>query len=108
MGVIKQDVVVLSVSQYNVVDRDTGEANQGTTVRYALSDNLNPCSEGVLKGYKLARASVGFDDFEKFGDVPGVYGVDLSFNVTSDGTTKISANNFVFKRGLAPVGKKEA
>jgi hypothetical protein len=107
MNGIKQDVVVLSVSQYNVVDRDTGEANQGTTVRYALSDNLNPCADGNLKGYKLAKSSVGFDDFVKFGDVPGVYSADLLFNVSSDGTTRISASNFVFKRGLS-VDKKGA
>lgn len=100
MNGIKQDVVVLSVSQYNVVDHETGEANQGTTVRYALCDNLNPYEDGNLKGYKLARTSVGFDDFKNFGDVPAVYSAELNFNVSSDGTTRISAGNFVFKRPL--------
>lgn len=112
MGGIKQDVVVLSAMQYDMVNRETGEKVSGTSVRYALTDSLLPCEDGSLKGYKLAKASVGFNDFSIFSEVPGVYGCDLNFNVGADGTTKISAANFRFKKSLyvsaAPAGSKKA
>lgn len=102
MSGIKQDVVVLSAAQYNMVDGSTGENIKGTTVRYALTDRLVPYQEDNLKGYKLAKASLTFDDFSKFGEVPGIYGCDLNFNVGSDGVTKIRATNFQFKKSLFP------
>ena len=45
MAGIKQNVVVLSASQYNMVNGDTGEIVKGTSVRYALTDTLAPAEE---------------------------------------------------------------
>lgn len=104
MSGIKQDVVVLSAMQYDMVNRETGEIVQGTTIRYALSDNLLPYEEGSLKGYKLAKTSLGYNDFVNFTEVPGIYTCNLMFNVSADGTTKIQATDFHFKKPLfAPV-----
>ena len=108
MSGIKQNVVVLSATQYNVTNRETGEIVTGTSVRYALTDNLTPCQEDSLKGYKLAKASLGFNDFGGFLEVPGVYECDLNFNVSADGTTKINASNFRFKKSLMAATAPEA
>lgn len=107
MSVLKQNVVVLSANQYSMTDRETGEINQGTSVRFALTDTLAPAEDGNLKGYKLSKASLGFNDFVAFTEVPGVYEVELRFNVNADGTTKVQAGNFVFKKPLlAPASSK--
>ena len=45
MAGIKQNVVVLSASQYNMVNGDTGEIVKGTSVIYALTDTLAPAEE---------------------------------------------------------------
>lgn len=108
MSGIKQDVVVLSALQYSMTNRETGEISSGTSVRYALTDSLVPCEENTLKGYKLAKASLGFNDFGGFLEVPGVYECDLNFNVSADGTTKINASNFRFKKSLMAATAPEA
>lgn len=109
MSGIKQDVVVLSAVQYSMVNRETGEVAEGTSVRYALTDSLEPFEEDGLKGYKLAKASLGYNDYGEFPEVPGIYSCDLKFSVSSkDGTTKINAANFRFKKSLMAATAPEA
>lgn len=106
MAGIKQNVVVLSASQYNMVNGETGEIVKGTSVRYALTDTLAPAEEEQLKGYKLAKTSLPYDAYANFKEVPGIYETVLNFNIAGDGTTKIKASDFVFKKSLlapAPV-----
>ncbi len=98
--VLKKDVCVMSVSRYQMVNRDTREVNEGTTVRYIFSTDLSPSDSEDLKGYKFGKSSLNYVDFEKFGQVPGVYSADLDMNVASDGTVKIKAKNFEFKKPL--------
>lgn len=106
MSSLKQNVIVLSANQYQMVDRTTGEVSEGTSVRYALTDSLVPAEDGNLKGYKLSKASLKFNDFTSFTEVPAIYEADLKFNVSADGTTKLQASNFVFKKPLfAPASK---
>ena len=102
MSSLRQEVVVLSAAQYDMVNKETGEVVQGTTVRYALTNTLAPFEENQLKGYKLAKTSLGFNNFHDFPEVPGVYECDLNFNINSDGVAKISAGNFAFKKSLVP------
>ncbi len=104
---MKQEVVVMSAQQYSMVNQDTGELSEGTSVRYAMAGNLAPVVDENFKGYKLAKASVGFNNFHDFVEVPGVYEADMTFNIDKDGKVKVSAANFNFKKSLipAPVGK---
>lgn len=98
---MQQEVIVMNVSKYDMVVNDTGENLKGTTVRYALTDSLTPYEEDNLKGYKLAKTSLPFEEFAKFPTVPGVYQVDLNYNINNDGTAKLVAKNFVFKFPVA-------
>lgn len=107
MDSIKKEVVVISATQYSMVDENTGEVNEGTSVRYVLNGNLDPVHEDQLKGYKLGKAGVTFNNFMDFIEVPGVYEADLNFNIDKDGRVKVAASNFKFKKSLfpAPAGK---
>lgn len=100
MDAIKQEVSVVSVSRYHMVDRTTGEINEGTTVRFIFSTDLKPTAEGDLKGYKFGKTSLPYAEFEKFGPVPGIYAADLFMNIASDGTVKVRAENFEYKKPL--------
>lgn len=100
MAGIKQNVVVLSASQYNMVNGDTGEIVKGTSVRYALTDTLAPAEEEQLKGYKLAKTSLPYEAYAQFKEVPGIYETVLNFNIAGDGTTKIKASDFIFRKPL--------
>lgn len=97
---IKQDVVVLSAAQYNMVNTDTGEINKGTSVRYVLSNTLAPAEDEQIKGYKLAKTSLPYDSYLQFVEVPGIYETVLNFNIAGDGTAKIKASDFKFKSSL--------
>lgn len=102
MDVIKQEVSVVSVSRYHVVDNTTGEINEGTTVRYIFSVDLKPVGEDNLKGYKLGKATFDYEYFDNFKSVPvpGIYDADLTFSIASDGNVKVKAENFEYKRPL--------
>ena len=107
MSAIKQHVVVLSAQQYEVTDKETGEIKDGTSVRYCLTDSLVPFDEDGLKGYKVAKASVAFNNYFDFTEVPGVYEADIDFRIDKDGKVNATAANFKFKKSLfpAPAGK---
>jgi len=107
MSKLKQEVAVMSVNRYRMVDRQTGEVSEGCGVRYMFSVDLHPCAEENLKGYKFGKTSLPYADFDKFEAVPGVYEAELSMQIASDGTVKVKAENFVFKRPLVPVPEKK-
>lgn len=102
---MKSDVVVVSVSRYSMVDKDTGVLNEATNVRYAISSNLLPFADENLKGHRLVKARLDYKDFQDFPEAPAVYEADINFSVSSDGTAKAVASNFVFKESLFPAGK---
>lgn len=77
MDLMKKEVIVLNATQYQMTDTETGEINEGTSVRYLMTNNLAPCAEEQQKGYKLIKARVGFNNFNDFPEVPGVYDADL-------------------------------
>ena len=100
MEQIKQQVLVMMANRYHMVDRSTGEINEGTTVRYIFSTDLKPVVEDNLKGYKFGKSSLAFDDFKNFTVVPGIYDTQMTVNIASDGTVKLKAENFEFVRPL--------
>lgn len=102
MPSFKQEVIVLSATRYSMVDKETGELFEGTSVRYALTGSLLPYAEEDFKGYKLAKTKVDITKFTDFSEVPGVYDADININISADGNAKASASNFVFKKPLLP------
>lgn len=122
----REEIILLSVSKYGMVDEKSGEWKEGTTFRYVLSNSLLPVNdpeEENLKGVMVAKTSYTsmkvFDEFNL--PVPGVYEADLKFTVSSKGVAKVEAKNFEYKRpvvitdiipaelqNLVPEGEKKA
>lgn len=100
MGNMKQTVIVLSAQQYSMTNDETGEVNEGTSVRYLYADTLAPVVDGQLKGHKVAKSNVTFNNFLDFVEVPGVYDVDINLAIDKEGRTKVTASNFTFKKSL--------
>ena len=100
MDVLKKEVIVLNAMQYSMTDTETGEVNEGTSVRYLMTNSLTPYAEDQQKGYKLAKARVGFNSFNDFPEVPGVYEADLDVRINKDGVAMVVANSFTFKKSL--------
>ena len=50
MDLMKKEVIVLNATQYQMTDTETGEINEGTSVRYLMTNNLAPCVEEQQKG----------------------------------------------------------
>ena len=42
MDLMKKEVIVLNATQYQMTDTETGEINEGTSVRYLMTNNLAP------------------------------------------------------------------
>lgn len=104
MQAIKQTVIVLSVSRYQMTNETTGEINEGTTVRFIYSDNMVPSTQDDnLKGYRPGKASLPYADYEKFPEAPALYNCDVTLKVGSDGAAKAHASNFEY---IKPYGVK--
>lgn len=99
-------VIVINASRYKIVDQKTGEINQGTTVRFVNSDNLEPCQLPDNKGYRLGKASLGYDEYDLFKVVPGVYTADYDISIAGDGTMKVKASNFEYVGPLSQPAAK--
>ena len=97
---LRQEVVVMNVSRYDMVNRETGEQVKGSTVRYALTNELFPYEEDNLKGYKLGKTPMKYEDYSQFPVVPGIYECDLKFNINTDGNVRVSADKWKFVRPL--------
>ena len=101
----KQKVMVMSANRYKMVDRDTGEVNEGTTVRFLVTNTLEPCQDGDAKGYRFGKANIPFAAFDTLKVVPGIYNADFNINIASDGTMKVKAENFEY---VGPVALPQA
>ena len=101
MNTAKQNVIVISVNQYEFTD-DDGKLQKGTTVRYLLSDNLTPCENSMskVKGHRPAKASLAFNDYDKFQSVPAFYEMDLSHSTDSQGKVKLTPLEFRLLGGI--------
>ena len=100
MDFLKKEVIVLNATQYSMTDTETGVINEGTSVRYLMTNSLTPYAEEQQKGYKLAKARVDFNNFNDFSEVPGVYEADLDVRINKDGVPTVVANSFTFKKSL--------
>jgi len=111
MNGMKQTCLVLSASTYKITDEKTGETNEGLTVFYLPTDNLEPqvdelaTSRGQL-GYGIQPSKVTFpiDKKIKIVNAPAFY--DLTFQmVTRQLKTQIQPVDleYVSKVEIGPV-----
>lgn len=102
----KQKVMVMSASRYKMVDKTTGELNEGVTVFYLGTEKLDPCQDGDLKGYRLGKTKLTYDEFSIFKAVPGIYTCDYDMKFKSDNTVQAVAKDFEYVGPVVPqIGK---
>ena len=105
-----QTVILLSASQFRITNDKTGEVeNEGTTVRYVISDNLSPHADNTRPaiGRSPAKATMPYDYFDTLQIAPAFYNAELEFAVDSKGNAKITATDFKFVSGIN-VSKEDA
>ncbi len=108
-----QLIIVLSASQYRIFvkDKDGNDTdvvdNEGTTVRYLLTDNLLPYVEppramGVIppKGRVPAKVTMPYEDYDKYEALPAFYTADIEFSTDSKGNVKVIPTGLVFSSGI--------
>ncbi|MCL2247991.1 MAG: hypothetical protein FWC13_01830 [Oscillospiraceae bacterium] len=94
---MKQTVLVLSASQYQITDEKTGEiTTDGCIVRYCLSEDLAPTEDQVrpVKGHVPAKANIKYDDWDSFKVVPALYEVTLTSKIDSQGKVSLAPTSF--------------
>jgi hypothetical protein len=102
---LTQNVMLLSVNQFRVTDDKTGELNEGTTTRYLLSEDLNPCEDTKksLKGIRPAKTTFPYEYYKEFENlpVPAYYEATLGFDTPdSKGNVKLIATGFKYLCGI--------
>lgn len=107
----RKNVYVISASKWSMTG-DNGQPASGVTVQCALTDTLVPVAETEnLRGYKVVKASLPFNEFENFTVVPAVYSAEESLSINSAGNVSLRLTNFKFERKLemaAPFDEKKA
>jgi hypothetical protein len=100
MDGIKSEIIIIGANQYDMVDSETKRPISGTSIRYLFGSDLKPVADGSQKGYRLSKASLPFNSFNELVEVPAVYDAVISFNVGSDGNTRVVVGDVVYKRPL--------
>ena len=101
--ILTQNVIVLSVNQFRITKDNSNEVeNEGSTVRYLLSDDLTHCEDTAkaVKGYRPAKVTLLYEDYHKFQEVPALYEAIISYNVDSSGNAKVAPQEFKFLSGI--------
>ena len=99
---MKQNVIILAASQYQITD-DAGKIeNSGTTLRYILTEDLSPIEnkDRLVKGHIPAKTSVAYEDYHKLGEVPGLYELTMTTRIDSKGTVILVPIDYRFIGGI--------
>ena len=99
---MKMNALVLGVSRYSITDEKSGEVNRGNTVNYILSETLAQNEDKVLgqKGYRPARNSVPYENYDDFTVVPGLYELTFSQKIDSKGKVNVVPTEFRLISGI--------
>jgi len=103
-----QNVIVLSVSRYQIADDSGKTTAEGTSVRYLMADELThkENEQRTAKGFAPAKCNLPYGAYEKFSTVPGLYSTELSYSVDSKGVAKITPSEFTLISPLNLAGSK--
>jgi hypothetical protein len=90
------------VNQYSFTD-DNNELQEGTTVRYLLTEDMQPFAGDTHLGHKPAKATLHFDAIEMFKDipVPALFEIVMGYNIDSQGKPSLKPLEFRFISGLS-------
>jgi len=93
---MKQEVIVISVSKYQITDEKGSVTAEGTTARFLMGSDLNHVenANGTVKGLAPAKCNLPYSAYNTFATVPGLYSAELNYAVDSKGVAKITPTNF--------------
>ena len=92
---MKQTVLILSATQYRITHDSTGEIeNEGTTVRYLMTADLSPHTDGRTKGRVPAKANLPHAFFDQISELPVMCDVEFDFSVDSKGRASLTPIKF--------------
>lgn len=99
---LKSKCILLYSRPYRMVDEKTGQVNEGISMQYLTSDNLNPVSDKDSKGIKSAKDSLPLAFAEKITEVPALYELSFSMSVNAQGKPqmKVTDVNFISRYPL--------
>ena len=100
---MKQNVIVLSVTRYQITDDDTKKVtNEGCTVRYLLAETLAPYEDTFysVKGIVPAKGTMPYSYYETFQTVPGLYEATFDNKVDSQGRAALKPTAFTLISGF--------
>jgi len=89
----KQTFLFLSAQSYRIVNESTNEVtNEGISLRYLTTDNLDPVvDEDAIKrgtkiagGQKVVKVALPIDKLPKCKEFPALYDATLKFSVVGD------------------------
>lgn len=82
---MKDQIIVLSTMKYEMEN-----GNKGVTMFYLMNKDLKPKKvDPSHMGTNPAKASLPFEMWEKFAQVPGVYEADFELSVSSKNKTEL-------------------
>lgn len=83
---MKQKIIILYASSYEMTDEKTGRFNSGVSLSYFPSDSLAPLNnENGSFGKKAAKGTMPFERFGKISTCPAVYEATFEMAVGKDG-----------------------
>lgn len=93
---MKQPIIILSANPYKIPN-DNGSFNEGVSVSYLATDNLNPIlNDGGSYGYKAAKGSLPGNKISKIVTAPALYDADLIITIDKEGRPMIRLENVDF------------
>lgn len=79
---MNQRGIVIYAKAWSFIDDESGEAKEGITIEYLMSDSMKPVrNEDGSRGLKFCKQSVSLDKIDSIKEVPGLY--DMSFVLKS-------------------------
>jgi len=98
-----QNAIVLSASQYKITDDKGNLENSGCTLRYILSEDMSPAEDRTrgVKGHIPAKANIPFEDFDKLGELPGLYELTMTTKIDSKGVVSLVPSGFKSLGGIS-------
>lgn len=97
-AMVNSEVVVLTVSKYSFLDKETGELRNGVTVHY-VSD-LTAGNSGDKRGAEVTKANLPVEQMANVKEVPAFYVIGYDLGADSKGKAKLNYKDLLYSRPL--------
>lgn len=100
-------IILLYANEYSMADEKTGEVNEGISVNYLCTSDLNPYRESKqTAGYKPAKGVIPVAERDNLIGVPGIYEAETHISIDRDGRPIIRLKGVTYVADVvAPVKK---